>query len=41
MEMIADSKAGLTILVHKTLSDEQLLTQLPVLGMFYRGERHQ
>ena len=39
--MAIDSKAGLVILVHKTLSDEQLLTQLPVLGLFYRGERHQ
>jgi len=38
MGMAIDSKAGLMILVHKTLSDEQLLTQLPVLGMFYGGE---
>jgi hypothetical protein len=39
MGMAIDSKAGVMILVHKkTLSDEQLLTQLPVLGMFYGGE---
>ena len=38
MERADYSKTGLMTWVHKnSLSDEQLLTQLPVLGMFYRG----
>lgn len=41
MEVAGNRKAGLLILVHRTLSDEQLLTQLPLLGLIYRGERHQ